>query len=450
MQSDGAGSDLCFILLKAEDGQCLLLELETTPHFNGSQFSHFLHLEKVGRVENSRRQILVLITALTIKETETNVYLSHSRHQERAMSIDRPTESPAMSESGVSHSSRNTRRWSGVGLISSSGGGGINSISAELGDFEDIDLGQNHDPGDDGSRPASQRNQSDVGGLGRNRSKSPFDNSGPVKVWRKTSPKRQNVIPVQNGSPTRSPSRDAIRPTSKRTGKLPPPLPLGSLSNGQTSMLRKISHRRTSSEFERTYDSDESVPPDTVFYNVPVSPSKLPKSYGIHQNGDGGLSIPGPESNPNSRPASQRSTGHLSGPSPGIYPRRVVSFHEAMDALDDESKRITRELGKMNIRPQTAQDSVADDTVPALPPASLPPLGRPSRRASSQTHLPVTSSLWDPLPISKEKEAVLSQTRPQWLPPKSKAEEKRHLAQYQKMVQQAEEAGSFSLSEANF
>src|SRR5271154_3265303 len=113
------------------------------------------------------------------------------------MSIDRPTGSPAMSESGVSQSSRTTRRWSGVGLISSSGGGGINSISAELGDFEDIDLGQNHDPGDDGSRPASKRNQSDVAGLGRNRSKSPFDNSGSAKVWRKPSPKRQNGIPVQ-------------------------------------------------------------------------------------------------------------------------------------------------------------------------------------------------------------------------------------------------------------
>jgi hypothetical protein len=44
--------------------------------------------------------------------------------------------------------------------------------------------------------------------------------------------------------------------------------------------------------------------------------------------------------------------------------------------------------------------------------------------------------------VSKEKEAVLSQTRPSWLPPKRKEEEKRHLAEYQKMVQLAEEAGS--------
>jgi len=40
----------------------------------------------------------------------------------------------------------------------------------------------------------------------------------------------------------------------------------------------------------------------------------------------------------------------------------------------------------------------------------------------------------DPLPISKEKEAVLSRTRPSWLPPKNPAEEKRHLKEYQRMM----------------
>lgn len=40
----------------------------------------------------------------------------------------------------------------------------------------------------------------------------------------------------------------------------------------------------------------------------------------------------------------------------------------------------------------------------------------------------------DPLPISKEKEAVLSRTRPSWLPPKDPSEERKHLKQYQKMM----------------
>jgi hypothetical protein len=46
----------------------------------------------------------------------------------------------------------------------------------------------------------------------------------------------------------------------------------------------------------------------------------------------------------------------------------------------------------------------------------------------------------DPLPISKEKEAVLSRTRPSWLPPKDPAEERRHLKEYQKMMAQSLEA----------
>ncbi|KAJ2995951.1 hypothetical protein NUW58_g1136 [Xylaria curta] len=46
----------------------------------------------------------------------------------------------------------------------------------------------------------------------------------------------------------------------------------------------------------------------------------------------------------------------------------------------------------------------------------------------------------DPLPISKEKEAVLSRTRPSWLPPKDPAEEKKHLREYQKMMASSIEA----------
>jgi hypothetical protein len=55
----------------------------------------------------------------------------------------------------------------------------------------------------------------------------------------------------------------------------------------------------------------------------------------------------------------------------------------------------------------------------------------------------------DPLPISKEKEAVLSRTRPSWLPPKDPAEEKRHLKEYQRMMAQAAEAEKRKEAERN-
>lgn len=42
--------------------------------------------------------------------------------------------------------------------------------------------------------------------------------------------------------------------------------------------------------------------------------------------------------------------------------------------------------------------------------------------------------LIDPMPVSKEKAAVLTRTRPSWLPPKDPKEEKRHLREYQRMM----------------
>lgn len=58
-------------------------------------------------------------------------------------------------------------------------------------------------------------------------------------------------------------------------------------------------------------------------------------------------------------------------------------------------------------------------------------------RVKSTPELPPlrkTNVMIDPLPVSKEKEAVLSRTRPSWLPPKNPAEERRHLKEYQKMM----------------
>lgn len=46
----------------------------------------------------------------------------------------------------------------------------------------------------------------------------------------------------------------------------------------------------------------------------------------------------------------------------------------------------------------------------------------------------------DPLPVSKEKEAVLSRTRPSWLPPKNQKEERKHLREWEDMMIKAAEA----------
>lgn len=67
----------------------------------------------------------------------------------------------------------------------------------------------------------------------------------------------------------------------------------------------------------------------------------------------------------------------------------------------------------------------------STPIISLPPLQR-------------SNVMIDPLPISKEKEKVLSRTRPSWLPPKDPKEEQRHLKEYKRMMIAAKEAGKFA------
>src|SRR5271170_1918207 len=182
------------------------------------------------------------------------------------MSIDRPGVSPAISDSGFSQGSRTTKRWSGAGLVSSSGG--VNPVTVEVGDFEEIDLG-NHDPGDDDSKSRLKPAPTELNGLGIKRSRSPFESAETTKFWRKTSPKRASMGPGLSAtpdSPTKSSGGESSRPTSKRGSTIPAPLKLDAISNGHTAHTRKISrHRRTSSEMERVYDSDDSVPPETVF-----------------------------------------------------------------------------------------------------------------------------------------------------------------------------------------
>ena len=66
------------------------------------------------------------------------------------------------------------------------------------------------------------------------------------------------------------------------------------------------------------------------------------------------------------------------------------------------------------------------------------------QRTKTSIDLPplrTTNVMIDPLPISKEKEKVLSRTRPSWLPPKSQKEERKHLKEYQQMMEMSLQAG---------
>jgi hypothetical protein len=126
---------------------------------------------------------------------------------------------------------------------------------------------------------------------------------------------------------------------------------------------------------------------------------------------------------------------------PNALNLRVQSWNSALADLNPEAKALTEKLEehadqmeeRHNRRPsgsgrpntwnagRASADHLYDKREKMRSTPELPPLRR-------------TNIMIDPLPISKEKEAVLSRTRPSWLPPKDPAEERRHLKEYQKMM----------------
>lgn len=76
--------------------------------------------------------------------------------------------------------------------------------------------------------------------------------------------------------------------------------------------------------------------------------------------------------------------------------------------------------------------------------ASSPPRPNMSKQRAQTTILEMPlvqkgSVMIDPLPISKEKQAALTRTRPSWLPPKCQKEERKHIREWEQMMARAAE-----------
>lgn len=102
------------------------------------------------------------------------------------------------------------------------------------------------------------------------------------------------------------------------------------------------------------------------------------------------------------------------------------------EALEEHATELERKHEEKVQKGESVTRSPGEDGKPRSP-FELPPLQKPSL-------------MMDPLPMSKEKEAALSRTRPSHLPPKSKEEEEKHLRQYQRMMAAAQEAEKKRLS----
>lgn len=204
--------------------------------------------------------------------------------------------------------------------------------------------------------------------------------------------------------------------------------------------------RKNTSELEKEFDEDDGadVPDDCYLENVPISPR--PASQQSQNHATSSLTSPERPSKgkikplgngTSAQPAEQGElrtprlssgrpihTGQGSRSPSSQYKNRAMSWSAAMSDLSQEVKELTaalEELENKNGRMQRTSYLSTEKVRVKSAFAELPPLRR-------------TDAMIDPLPISREKEAVLSRTRPSWLPPKDPAEEKRHLKEYKKMM----------------
>lgn len=276
-----------------------------------------------------------------------------------------------------------------------------------------------------------------------------------------------SLTPTQ---PRRSRSISPLRPTSSRSASST------SLSLSPLSARVPIQkqtwqpNRKSLKDLEEEYhDSDDELPDDASLWNIPISPRPVQDRPQSRTTSPSGRS-PGPrplpishtisktsvaQQRPNgsSRAARMKRTQRSSsaGPERGqISPRspRAYSYNSYLSDLSEEARIITEALEHHADESERKQEENVQS-------------GLSSRKSSSDSaHLPhdpielpplqKSNIMIDPLPISKEKEKVLTRTRPSWLPPKDQKEEKKHLKEYKQMMAQSREAGKqHSLADTN-
>lgn len=226
--------------------------------------------------------------------------------------------------------------------------------------------------------------------------------------------------------------------------------------------------RKTVKEIEAEFhDSDDDLPEDASLWNVPVSPF-ISNDHSARSSARGSPNrahilspqpLPlehfrsAPDSPPNYKgPATQSlprqrtltrsvtsndtSSSYPSSPKSrgNLRDHRTKSWNMAMTELSVEARILSQNLeyhAEQNGR-SSSQGTKSGKWSPPNPHRSSAP--------STIQLPPVQRGTLDFMPISKEKEAILSRTRPSWLPPKDPKEEKKHLKEYQRMMAASIEA----------
>lgn len=290
------------------------------------------------------------------------------------------------------------------------------------------------------------------------------------------------ITAMSNCNRSRSPSPNPTSPLHR-----PMPSPLSPRRPGlPPTDLQHPARRRTSwqpsrksiKELEAEYtedDGDDDLPDDASLWNVPLSPrpptERMPLSASTSPKPSPCASpermsplrtspniqmINAPKTSPAVSdfaaspsirpPASPRHHKLVRGASTGVVPDhygfphgRAKSWNVVLSELSEDAKALTETLETHAGENERKQEEAIQNGSVSPEPGN----DRLSRSKSTPVELPplrLNNIMIDPLPISKEKEKVLTRTRPSWLPPKSQKEEKKHLKEYQRMMEMSREA----------
>jgi hypothetical protein len=264
----------------------------------------------------------------------------------------------------------------------------------------------------------------------------------------------------------RSPSPNlTLAPNGASNARPGTPVSSGSIQSARRGSWQSARERKTALELEKECDEDDGddVPDECFLENVPISPrppqerirSRPPSTSTSPERAEGSESEkPKSKGLGNGTPPVPVAQGCLKSPrnphaslervmSMGQFPInhnpkvRAKSWNIAHAELNEEAKALTEALEDY------ADSKIGDPSSRRSFNVGPRPIHEKQRVKSSMAELPPlrrSNIMIDPLPISKEKEAVLSRTRPSWLPPKDPSEERRHLREYQKMMELSIEA----------
>lgn len=234
--------------------------------------------------------------------------------------------------------------------------------------------------------------------------------------------------------------------------------------------------RKSFAELEHECDEDDGddIPDGLILDNVPISPRPQHERPPSRQPSRGPSPSPSERAGQplNHQPKERvRSVGNgtppvaqaqgslkspawkMDGPSPTtaeggpnrpLAKSRAHSWNAALAHLSAEAKALTEKLEEhadeeesRALKNGATTPGARPNTWNSIPtPGGAAGAGKKERIKSTPELPPLQrgSAMIDPLPVSKEKEAVLSRTRPSWLPPKNPAEERKHVREYQKMM----------------